>query len=414
MSKLGGISLITLGSIGIGVALLRGTKHDPLMKIGVVKPKQKTKEETQFECDLLFQKVVSNFYEKFEINKRINYLSSPPEGSIVYSSWVVSDETKKEIDTLKKKYKEIEKQFIDSLNKYNESECHKKMPIGGCVSGIATYKGTPSNPNCLSYDELVSGGDCLSKARNFITTKKYWESVEKDLQLLSDLEFKNKYFTSSNSPKEYHQKNLSSKKSEINNLEQDYLKCNFNNLDCVSLQENINQYNIKLENLRKNPDSNRINSYVRADMNSVIQELEILNDLFKKSNCAIKSNIRKEVSYKDVKDCIALDVEMRNLVSEITFREKKKLELGDAWSNSSETNLKKIKDRYLSAQNEFLLKGCSVRLESQKLKDNALVLTEQAIKSEDSVLKKNFKEQYVYIGLGAVLLLSGFYIVLKK
>lgn len=337
MSKLGGISLITLGSIGIGVALLRGTKHDPLMKIGVVKPKQKTKEETQFECDLLFQKITNDYFSIPNFNKQINDIQKQDYN--VQGVKILTSDEKERISKLTQQRLEAEKNLSSNIKLYNESICSKFMPLNGCV-----LNGIPSSPD---YNP-----EC------------------------------------------------------INTID--------NEFDCLSVKDDIENLNKQIEILQKNPRIKVINSYERANYNNLLKELENKKTLLTKNNCENKSNLRKGVSYKAVRDCVQLDILQRELVSEIAFREKKKLELGDAWSNSSEITLKRLKNEYTNAQNQFVLKGCSARLESQKLKDNALVLTEQAIKSEDSVLKKNFKEQYVYIGLGAVLLLSGFYIVLKK
>jgi hypothetical protein len=44
----------------------------------------------------------------------------------------------------------------------------------------------------------------------------------------------------------------------------------------------------------------------------------------------------------------------------------------------------------------------------------ASVITQQAIAQEQSILKPNFKEQYIYIGIGAVVLLLGLYLVSIK
>jgi hypothetical protein len=44
----------------------------------------------------------------------------------------------------------------------------------------------------------------------------------------------------------------------------------------------------------------------------------------------------------------------------------------------------------------------------------ASTLTKGASKQEVSILNPNFKEQYIYIGIGAVVLLLGLYVVTKK
>jgi hypothetical protein len=63
---------------------------------------------------------------------------------------------------------------------------------------------------------------------------------------------------------------------------------------------------------------------------------------------------------------------------------------------------------------EFKQKGCRGMFENQRLQDMASTLTKGATKQEESILKPNFKEQYLYIGIGATVLLLGLYVLTKK
>ena len=63
---------------------------------------------------------------------------------------------------------------------------------------------------------------------------------------------------------------------------------------------------------------------------------------------------------------------------------------------------------------EFNSKKCRDEFEQIRLRDMASALTKNASIQEQSVLGKNFKEQYIYIGIGSGILLLALYVVLKK
>jgi len=63
---------------------------------------------------------------------------------------------------------------------------------------------------------------------------------------------------------------------------------------------------------------------------------------------------------------------------------------------------------------DFNTKKCRDEFERKRLQDMASALTKNASIQEQSVLGKNFKEQYIYIGIGSGILLLGLYVVLKK
>jgi hypothetical protein len=80
----------------------------------------------------------------------------------------------------------------------------------------------------------------------------------------------------------------------------------------------------------------------------------------------------------------------------------------------SEKILQGYKDSVKNYEKDFISKGCKGRLESEKLKDNAIILTDMSSQQEKNILKKNVTEQYAYIGIGGLVLITGLYMVLKK
>jgi hypothetical protein len=63
---------------------------------------------------------------------------------------------------------------------------------------------------------------------------------------------------------------------------------------------------------------------------------------------------------------------------------------------------------------DFKQKNCRDEFEKKRLQDMATVITKQATLQEKSVLEPNNKQQYLYIGIGAVVLLLGLYVISKK
>ena len=69
---------------------------------------------------------------------------------------------------------------------------------------------------------------------------------------------------------------------------------------------------------------------------------------------------------------------------------------------------------FYDTEEKFTKMKCREKIEFLRLNETAVLDLEQAIKSEASVLEKNKKEQNIYIGLGAIVILTGFYILIKK
>jgi hypothetical protein len=65
-------------------------------------------------------------------------------------------------------------------------------------------------------------------------------------------------------------------------------------------------------------------------------------------------------------------------------------------------------------ENKFVDLDCRNQIEQIRLDESAKIITKQSATQEQNVLPSNYKEQYLYIGLGAVVLLTGLYIITRK
>ena len=404
MSKLVGASFIVLGAGGIALALLKDTKYDPLVKLKITKPKIVSKVQQDFHCEVLFLKIVSNYFQTFEIQKQINEITIPPEGIIYSGGYQLNNESKKRVAELQAQKDKAQKIYEDALKEYNESICGQEMNAMDCANG----------GNCLKNTQFAS--DCIKNGIAYFEEYNFWSKVEPDLKNLTDEEFRKKYFipTRQIDAKSYHKTQLPIKLKSIAELKKAYDTCDVANVDCLSLKEDIATLTDEYNRYKANPDSNRSGSPIMADMLSTKAKLNVKQDLFNKTSCGSKELVRTGVNYKDVRDCVKLDESIKFLKDEIVRYERKKLELGDKWLPWQEKRLQSFKDDVKNKQEDFISKGCKARLQSEKLKDEAITLTDMASQQERNVLGKNFKEQYAYIGIGAIVLLTGLYIVLKK
>ena len=111
----------------------------------------------------------------------------------------------------------------------------------------------------------------------------------------------------------------------------------------------------------------------------------------------------------EIKECLALDKVYKEYIVRKSDLLKQKLAGGVNQSLLNET----LKQFY-ETEEKFLKMKCREKIEYLKLNETAVLDLEQAIKSEASVLGKNKREQNIYIGLGALVVLTGFYILIKK
>jgi hypothetical protein len=115
-------------------------------------------------------------------------------------------------------------------------------------------------------------------------------------------------------------------------------------------------------------------------------------------------------------DCLTLDVSIKNAQGLIPaiFMEK----AGEIYDYNRKEYINKMSeflpDWLGQLEAEFNKKNCRDAFEKKRLQDMASIVTKQSTLQEKSILGKNFKEQYIYIGIGAGVLLLGLYVVSKK
>ena len=111
----------------------------------------------------------------------------------------------------------------------------------------------------------------------------------------------------------------------------------------------------------------------------------------------------------EIKDCLILDQTLKEYMVRKSDLQKQKVSGGVNQSLLNET-LK----LFYETEEKFLNMKCAKKIEYLRLNETAVLDLEQAIRSEASVLEKNKKEQNIYIALGGIVLLVGFYILIKK
>lgn len=105
-------------------------------------------------------------------------------------------------------------------------------------------------------------------------------------------------------------------------------------------------------------------------------------------------------------NCVSLDLLLRKLGDRIASETKK--------STPDKQYLTAIIEFRSAMQNQFDTNRCLDKIEKSKQIESALLLTKSAIKDELSVDTKSNVEQKIYIGVGALVLLVGLYIISKK
>jgi len=111
----------------------------------------------------------------------------------------------------------------------------------------------------------------------------------------------------------------------------------------------------------------------------------------------------------EIKECLTLDKTLKEYIVRKTDLLKQNVSGGVNKSLLDET-LK----LFYETEDKFAKMKCGKKIEYLRLNETAVLDLEQAIKSEASVLEKNKREQNIYIGLGAIVVLTAFYILIKK
>jgi len=109
-------------------------------------------------------------------------------------------------------------------------------------------------------------------------------------------------------------------------------------------------------------------------------------------------------------NCVQLDQSIKK-VSDKLAEERKKSSLPNVQQKAYLEALEAKKNYF---EGIFATKGCRDIIEEIRITTGAVESSKFAIKAEQQILPKNEKDQNLYIGLGAVVMLIGLYIVLKK
>jgi hypothetical protein len=120
----------------------------------------------------------------------------------------------------------------------------------------------------------------------------------------------------------------------------------------------------------------------------------------------------KKVEYKysiKPENCYKLDENLKLITDELALETKKLLTGG-----ANREYIKALQSRKSSYEGSFTQADCRNKIEEDRLKESANLLTKTAIGQEKDVVDKSFNLQKVYIGVGALVLVVGLYIVLKK
>lgn len=117
-------------------------------------------------------------------------------------------------------------------------------------------------------------------------------------------------------------------------------------------------------------------------------------------------------------DCVKLDENIKKISDEILELQKVTPALtGYELAVSRDANVLKLevlRQINLEYKKGFNKGQCTDTLEQIKAEADAKVLTKESIKAEKKILEKNYKEQYLYIGFGAVILLVGLFVVTRN
>lgn len=81
---------------------------------------------------------------------------------------------------------------------------------------------------------------------------------------------------------------------------------------------------------------------------------------------------------------------------------------------SAENYVQALLDQKAVLEMSFASNNCSDKIETQRQKETAVLITKTSIDQEKKVLGSSKKEENIYIGVGALVLLVGLFIVVKK
>jgi hypothetical protein len=103
--------------------------------------------------------------------------------------------------------------------------------------------------------------------------------------------------------------------------------------------------------------------------------------------------------------CIQLDKLIKDVSDRIVLERGR---FGD------EYYLRALLNHKIALELIFSSNSCADKIETLRQKESAVLITKQSIEQEKSVLNSANTDQRIYIGAGALILLVGLYVLLKK
>ena len=114
-------------------------------------------------------------------------------------------------------------------------------------------------------------------------------------------------------------------------------------------------------------------------------------------------------NYDKVNTCKFIDIEIKKKSDAVAKLSKLILA-----RQGNPKDLKQLQLELLNQKNNYADYDCKNLIEYQRLAELGLLVTEKSAEQEKKILGSGYKEQYAYIGIGAVVLLAGLYIYMKK
>lgn len=136
-------------------------------------------------------------------------------------------------------------------------------------------------------------------------------------------------------------------------------------------------------------------------LTGLYKELDVYSQKIKENNC--------QSYYDSVNTCKSIDEQIKSKTDLVAQFSKEVLE-----GKKNPITLKQLNLELLNQKNNFTKYNCKNLIEYERLAELGLLVTEKSAEQEKNILTKGYNEQYVYIGVGAVVLLAGLYVYMKK
>lgn len=179
-----------------------------------------------------------------------------------------------------------------------------------------------------------------------------------------------------------------------------------------ALQNEISEIEKNISPLRsKQGASNYTYTYTETEkqlLNSTNLKLTELYKELDKYSLKIKDN-NCQSYYEKVKTCKSIDEQIKSKTDLIAELSKEVLA-----GRRNPITLQQANKELLNQKNNFSSYDCRDLIEYERLVESGLLLTEKSAEQEKNVLPSAYKEQYIYIGLGAIVVLTSLYVISKK